>query len=112
MRRCIKVTRVVFGFSFDTSIISSGKYLILLSILKIASSFSRSHQSSHLHFYVFYFSESEEQTKSLNETAQEGGNSVNTSHQHTNIDSLNLVDSQINGFKKIIPSQNDVSSSF
>ncbi|KAK1440734.1 hypothetical protein QVD17_06565 [Tagetes erecta] len=58
---------------------------------------------------MYLISESEEQTKSLNETAQEG---VNSSHQHTNIDSLNLVDSKENGIKKIIPSQNDIADDY
>ncbi|KAJ0568560.1 putative transcription factor E2F-DP family [Helianthus annuus] len=61
---------------------------------------------------MYLISESEEQKKSLNETAQEGGGSVNASHQNTNIESLNLFDSQVNGIKKIIPSQNDIADDY
>ncbi|XP_076935411.1 transcription factor E2FC-like [Bidens hawaiensis] len=64
---------------------------------------------------MYLISESEEQKKLLNEKAQEGGNlvnSVNSSHQHTNVDSVNLADSQINGIKKIIPSQNDIADDY
>lgn len=61
---------------------------------------------------LYLISESGEQTNSLNEAAPEGGNSVNSSDQQMNSDSLSSIDSQLYGIKKIIPPQNDIAHDY
>ncbi|XP_071698639.1 transcription factor E2FC-like isoform X2 [Rutidosis leptorrhynchoides] len=61
---------------------------------------------------LYLVSKPGEQTNSLNEMGREGVNSVNSSEQQTNSDSLTSVDSQLFGIQRIIPSQNDVAHDY
>ncbi|KAI3518037.1 hypothetical protein L1887_06384 [Cichorium endivia] len=64
---------------------------------------------------LYLISEFEEQRKSCNETAQEGGshisNSTNSSQQK-HLDPVNSVDSQSYEIHKIIPPQNDIADDY